>query len=311
MSLNRMFVVRLPRVLGVVATCTLLLGLGGVFMCSTYPTYRGLLADCTAENVYEFYSHDTDPKKSARDLTLTNFNNWYASADYTPDGGAASSGNPDAAINYVASAQLTVADPIPDGAWCGATSAAVLRASHNNDWGCLFGPWDFGSNPQDASDWEGIAFWARAPGQTGKGFTLSIGDNNTESGASNGGCHDYLIDGGTSAQTGGGQSGFDPSTGTPLSGSGTTRAPFPDECGNGYTVAMEVTSGWRFYTIPFSEFQQAANPNRVPNSVFNAGTVPGTGLLTSALRHLVIRFPKEAEGELWLAKLAFYRKKAP
>ena len=273
-------------------------------MCSTYPTYKDLPADCTAEQGYQFADPTTSP-----DLNLGTFKNWYASADYTPDGGAAASTDPDAAIPYVAFARVTE-DSIPDGGWCGATTAAVLRASHNNDWGCLFGPWDFGTNPADASGWDGIAFWARAPGQTTKGFTLAIGDNNTESGASGSHCRDYIVDGGASTPTSGGPVGtIDPSTGTPLSGSGTSRAPFADECGNGYTVAMQVTSAWRFYAVPFSKFQQTSSPNRVPNSVFDAGTVPGTGLDKAALRHLVLRFAKESEVELWISKIAFYKKK--
>jgi hypothetical protein len=73
---------------------------------------------------------------------------------------------------------------------------------------------------------------------------------------------------------------------------------------------MVVTSEWRFYPIPFSAFQQADNPNRVPNTALtDVGTVPRTGLLTSALRTLILRAPKEAEMDLWLNNLAFYRKK--
>jgi hypothetical protein len=48
----------------------------------------------------------------------------------------------------------------------------------------------------------------------------------------------------------------------------------------------------------------------VPNSVFDAGNVPGTGLLTSGLRYFGIRMPVESEVNLWIARMAFYRKKA-
>jgi hypothetical protein len=308
MSLKRTLLVGLPRAVGVAVASTLLLALGGVFTCSTYPTYKGLPDDCAAVQEYELYSLDKDPLKGTRDLTLDNTNNWYASPDYTPPAGAGVLTNDDAAVKYVAFTQLTAVDPIPDGPVCGITKATVLRASHNNDWGGMFGPWDFGTTPQNASDWTGIGFWARAPGNTTKGFTLSLADANTETDANGGLCHIYITDGGTAAQTGGGGE-SNPLTGTTLSGSSATRAPYPDECDNGYTVAMQVTSDWRFYPVPFSEFQQTPGPNRVPNSVFDAGTVPGTGLLTSALRHFVFRMPRGAEGELWLARLAFYRKK--
>ena len=300
MSRKRILLVGLPRAAGMAAASTLLLGLGGVFACSTYPTYKDLPTDCTAENGYEFYYSQTIPQDP--NLTsLDNFQKWFAAADYTPDAGVAISSNGDAAPNYVASAQVTPIDLSPaDGSVCGNTSAVVLRASHNNDWGCLFGNYDFGNNHlENASGWEGIAFWARAPGDTTKGFTLAFTDENSASAsgtiASN--CRNYVADGGVSTQTGGGQSGIDRSTGTPLSGSGTTRAPYPDECGNGYNVAMQVTTDWAFYPVPFSDFKQTSNPNRVP-----------TGLLASGLRNFVVRMPKAAEVELWLTKLAFYRK---
>jgi hypothetical protein len=305
MSLKRTWIVGLPVALGVAVASTLILGLGGVFSCSTYPTYKGLPTDCTAVKDYELYSFTTDPQNGTRNLSLDNFKNWFASADYTPDGGVVSTN--DAAVKTTAFALATPVDPIPDGPVCGNTSAVVVRFSHNNDWGGLFGPYDFGTTPQDASDWEGIAFWARAPGNTTKGFTLSLNDNNSKADENGGLCHDYTLDAGVQAQPGGGV-GIDPTTGTPLSGSGTTRAPYPDECNNSYTVVQQVTDEWSFYHVPFSAFQQASNPNRVPNSVFDAGTVPGTGLLTSALRQLSFRMPRAAEGELWLSKLAFYRK---
>jgi hypothetical protein len=301
MTFKRTLVIKLPRALGTVAVGLAFLGLGGVVVCSSYPTYKDVPLDCSVLSGYEFYSKATDTRKD-RDLTLDNFpDGWYASTDTT------------AGI-----AALAVSNPIPDGPVCQNTKAVVLTASHNNDWGSLFGPWDFGNTAEDASDWEGIAFFARAPGNTAKAFSISLSDDNSESpnsgrpdpDAGTSKCTNYIVDGGSSGQTGGGATGFDPQTGTPLSGSGTTRAPYPDECGNSYTFAMQVTSDWRFYTVPFGDLKQAANPNRVPNSVFQAGTVAGTGLLTSALRHLVFRGIKEANMELWLANLAFYRTKA-
>jgi len=71
---------------------------------------------------------------------------------------------------------------------------------------------------------------------------------------------------------------------------------------------MQVTSDWRFYTVSWSDFEQAGNPNRVPNSLFDGGPVPETGLQIARLRGLTIRVPKEAEFELWLADLTFYRR---
>ena len=310
MSRQRTLLFGLPRAAGVAAAGTLLLGLGGLFACSTYPTYKDLPTDCTAENGYELYDQDTTPTDpTLTPLDYSSFGHWFSAADYTPDGGVAVSYG-DAASNYVDFAQENPVDlSQQDGPVCGHTAAIVLRASHNNDWGCLFGPWDFGKdNPENASAWEGIAFWARAPGDTSKGITLSLSDDNSQSGASGTYCRNYVADGGISTQTSAGPNGINPSTGTPLSGSSTTRAPYPDECGNGYTVEMQVTTDWRFYKVPFSDFKQASSPNRVPNSVFDAGSMPGNGLLTSRLRNFVVRMPRAAVVELWLTKLAFYRK---
>jgi hypothetical protein len=322
MSFKRKLALKLPRAMGVAAASMLLFGLVGASSCSKYPTFKGIGPDCTTESPYEFYvkpSNVTD--QGDGDLTLSRAGDWFASPDYSPDGGAAVD---DAGRSYVASMQAPTDEAIPGqpaGGLCNEyTKAMVFRASHNNDWGGLFGDWSFGkTNAQDASAWEGISFWGRSPGETTKGFTFVLDDDNTTSPSAgvDGGdlpvytnCTSYTTDGGTNS-SGGGPSGIDPSTGVALSGGNTTRAPYANECGNSYVAIKEVTSAWTFYTIPFSAFQQDFKPNRVPNSAFQAGDVPDTGLLTSKLRHPTIRMPRGAEGELWLAHLAFYRAKAP
>ena len=311
------------------AAGALLLGFGAT--CSTYPTYKDLPIDCTAQEGYEFL-----------DLGLGNFKTWYAAADFTPDAGvpldggdqgagvSTSSTTQDAADPYVASASVTPVEAFPDttdGGVCGNTTGGVLRASHNDNWGGFFGTYGFGTTPQNATDsnglaMDGIAFWARAPGQTSKGFTLSFSDNNTTApthdstapndpsknvptfctyyGSGDGGAP--VAQGTTPTVT------YDPNTGTPLTGGGVTRAPYPNECGNSYNTVVTVTSEWHFYTVPFDKFQQGATPNRVPNGVLDAGTVAGTGLLISNLRFFSIHMPKESEVELWIAGMVFYRK---
>ena len=302
MSLKRTFVIRSPRTLAAAAVSLGVLGVGGVVSCSSYPTFEIRPVDCSEVGEYTLYSAADDTVKD-RDLTLDNFGGWFSSSDTA------------AGVTGISTVD------IPDGAVCQSPKAGKLTASHNNDWGCIFGSYEFGAgnNGEDASDWEGIGFFARAPGNSTKAFTLSLTDDNSESpvngrpdpNVSSARCTNYVAAGGsTTGQASAGPSGIDPQTGTPLSGSGTTRAPYPDECGNSYTTTVLVTSQWQFHTVPFGDFQQAATPNRVPNAVFQAGTVPGTGLLTSGLRHLVFRAGKEAEVELWLTKLAFYKKKA-
>jgi hypothetical protein len=327
MNLKRTFAVRFAVAVGFGGGISTLLSLAGVFDCSSYPTYKNVPTDCSAQDGYVFYDSkaDTAALSTGRDLTLSNPSQWFGSADYTLDGGLPVPGP------YAASMTTPTSEAILDAGLCGTMpSAMVFRASHNNDWGGLFGNWNFAQKGlKDASTWtdqngntykdywEGIAFWARAPGATTKAFTLSVDDENTavlvtdDAGVvitpSN--CRSYSIDGGTTEQTGS-PVGLDPNSGTPLSGSGTTRAAYPDECGNSYTTFVEVTSDWQFYVIPFSQLRQDFRPNRLPNSTVNTpyNEKLGTRLLTSALRGVGLRMTREAEVELWIAGMAFYHK---
>jgi hypothetical protein len=262
--------------------------------CTAYSTAKNIPINCSAESAYDIqpiYTFDT-----------TAAVNFYGSGDH-----------PDADVSYAV-------DPLTDGARCGSTSALVLHTDHNNNWGSLFGIYSFG--PKDASAFQGLSFWARAPGNTTKAFTVLLDDTNTvnpnmpavcnidggvtpvDSGSAV--CKNYCTDGGI----GGGQGTYtDPTTGTVVSGA-TSSAPPPDACGNSYGAVLQITSGWQFYTMPFGEFHQAAQPNRVPNMHFTSeGSISGTGLLTSALMGFTIRMPAEADMNLDLSHLGFYRPK--
>jgi hypothetical protein len=311
MSRNYTWVVRLLVAAAATAAGATLLGMSGLLVCSSYPTYKDVPTDCTVDDGYEFQTID--------DFSKDNF--WFVAPDYVSD---AAVPPPDAektiagggGSKYVASQSVSLAT-IPDGPMCGNATAGVFRASHNNDWGGLFGMWSFSDtttdNRQNASQYQGISFWARAPGNTSKGFTLLLDDDNTKVSAVGHKCRDYGIDGGVGSASSTTTSFTDPGTGTPITGSSNTRAAYTDECGNGYYVVLQVTSDWRFYTIPWSQFQQNFTPNRVPNAALAAtpGDLDaGTTILTAALRGIGIRLPREAEMELWLANLAFYRKQA-
>ena len=273
--------------------CLLLLGLGGAGGCAAYPTVKDVPVNCSVENGYEFDLVDAFDKVG-NPQTL-----WGFSGD--------SICNPPAPGD--ASVSLAV-EPIKGEARCGSTAALVLRASHCNDWGGMFGFNSLGVNGKglDRSKYEGMSFWARAPGNTSKGFTLLLDDANTAAGVSDSRCKAYAADGGVQGQ----------STGTIVDQNGNVisgvvgAAPLPDQCGNSYVAPVVVTSEWAFYPVPFSSFTQTATPNRVPNSVLTeTGGIPGTGLLTSALWNLILRFPKESNLELWIDNLAFYRKATP
>jgi hypothetical protein len=273
----------------------LLLCVGGVLSCSTYATVKNLPIDCTADSGYDFMVIDN--------YEVAGPAPWFSSADLTSD------------------APTAEVDAIP-GARCNSNAALVLRSSHHNDWGSLFGINNFG--PRDASAYEGVSFWARAPGNTTKSFTILTDDLNSNNlmtavcgvdggtaspgdGGAGESCTNYCIsDGGTGSP----QQTVDPMTGMVIGGS-TTAAPPADACGNSYQTVQVVAADWRFYTVPFRRFQQAYTPNRVPNPLLKiTGSVPGTGLRTSALTTFTLRMPKEAEMELWIDNLAFYRKKA-
>jgi hypothetical protein len=218
-------------------------------------------------------------------------------------------------------------EPIEGNGRCESTQSLVIRVSHHNDWGinCSFnsfadhivnpdGSWMY--TPRDESAWEGLSFWARAPGNVSKGFTIYLDDANTTvmdpNSTPGGHCKIYsAADGGLGGSTI--NAAVDPATGQVVSGSAIATR-LPDETGNNkgnsYYDVVTVTSEWAFYTIPWGQFAQQAYPNRVPNSVLTeTGNVPGTALLTNKLFFLSIRPPKEAPFELWMDKVSFYRKK--
>jgi hypothetical protein len=316
MPITRPFAVRLSLALAATGGLAAILAAGGLFSCSKYQTYKDVPVDCTVESAYDF--------KTIEDFSTVD--GWFAASDYNiPDGGVLDGGSPPLAPSKGTATSMQTSGGIdintgrlsvsalsnPEGPLCNISNAGVFRASHNNDWGGMFGKWNFAPTaPLNASDYEGVSFWARAPGNTTKAFTLLLDDENTASTGTT--CRVYsMTDGGVSeGQNQGSATGQDPGTGTPITGSSNTRASYRDECGNSYYSIVTLTSEWIFHRIPFGDFKQTASPNRVPNPALpDAGTSPGTSMLTSALRNLILRMPKEAEMELWMANLAFYRSK--
>jgi hypothetical protein len=270
------------------------LALGGAIGCTAYPTLKTIPVNCDVEAAYNLSVIDA--------YDTVGMAGFWTAADTA---GAAAVPTP-APVPYV----VSKVEPIGDGARCGSTAALVIRSERNNDWGSLFGI-NIGA-PRDESAYEGLAFWARAPGNTTKGFTVLLGDSNTS-------CLGEAVDGGTcsiqpsncityAGSDGGTGTGVTDGTGMLLPGT-VTSAPEPNQCGNVYSTVRVVTGDWAFYTIPFSQFQQGALPNRVPNAALTqTGPVPGTALLTNQLLSLTFRMPKAAVMELWIDNLSFYRK---
>lgn len=281
----------------------LLLAVGGGSGCKAYPTHEPLPLDCSIENQYDLLLLDTFDTIGVAQI--------WSSSDF-PDAGLPACNEMDFTENNVRIRACV--EPIVGEPRCGSTAAAVIRARENNDWGAIGGLNTFG--PRDLSMYEGVAFWARAPGPTGKTFTLSLDDWNTADptptepppASTDSNCTVRQADGGVDGAMVPGT--IDPGTGMVIGGGSVGVAPLPNDCGNSYTTNVVVTEDWRFYTVPFTMFQQALNPNRVPNpALTQAGTVPGNGLLTTQLRNLMFRMPKEQDMDLWLDNLSIYRRR--
>ncbi len=267
-----------PRTAGSIGV--MLFGIGGAIGCSAYTTLKDVSVDCTVEDDYVFLM--------VNDFEIVGESAWWTAPDPT-----------------VGATMTADVEAIEDGARCGGEAATVIRSSHNNDWGSLAGYNNFG--PRDGAEYEGVAFWMRAVGNTTKGLTLLLGDPNSAdlAGAY---CKVYESEAGSAQSTG---TTIDPNTGVATSSSSTSRQAYPDECGNLYSTTMLATSEWGFYTVPFERFHQDALPNRVPNRLLTeTGPVPGTGLLTDQLFTLTLRMQKEAQAEFWVDDLKLYRTKA-
>jgi hypothetical protein len=279
MTRTRMFRPFQPALASLV--CTAFGGLVGGG-CDSYPTLKEQQLDCTsAEAGYTF-----DMLDAAETVGQAN---WWISGDDTKKIGATVSVDVEA---------------IEGEGRCGSKAATVFRSAHNDDWGSMYGYNNLG--PVDKSQDDGISFWARAPGNTTKGFTLLLDDPNTVFSSTS-----YCVNNGGSNGTSGGTIYAMGPNGENVSTSGTASfSGYPESCGNSYAAVMLVKSSWAFYAVPFSTFQQTATPNRVPNEkLTHVGNVPGTALLTQTLMDMILRFPKEANAELWIDNLAFYRKK--
>lgn len=260
-----------------ISTMAAALLLGG---CSAYPTLKQAPPiDCDATSAYDTLMIDTFEM-------VGNANLWNQGDNLCVDGGVM---------------QNVVALAAGDGP-CGSTAALVIDARHCNDWGSLFGFNSFGM--RDASAYEGVTLWARAPQGSNNVFTIALDDANTAVAGNH--CKEYTTDAGVQGQPGTttDSNGNVISTGTP------GIQPAPDQCGNSYSAFVTVTTEWRLYTVPFQQFTQDPKPNRVPNQLLTqVGPYPNTGILPSALYDMVVRLPKETPMELWLDNLGFYRRK--
>lgn len=76
-------------------------------------------------------------------------------------------------------------------------------------------------------------------------------------------------------------------------------AEVPDryDCGHEFSYALTTTPYWQLHLIPFGSLIQPRNPNLSP-----------AGFDASAIHGFVIRTPREAQIDLWLDDITFYRR---
>ncbi len=239
---------------------------------------------------------------------------WFPYGDTTPAALAMDAGGD-------AGRHAPTPEQIEGGGVGGIQVAVVLRSSGHQDYGSGFGDYGFvgfsspacggpdGGTPVspatyvDASPVRRICpSGARNPRETTKGLTLELTDLHSDDDpcATNVGCVHWSADARVSdnPSTGG--------TGTVQPGSSVGSAwPPANACGNFPSASTVIlTSGnWQLYTIPFSSFHQAFQPDKShPVRV---------RLSASIARFTNSGSKKEAVVDLWITNLGFYRTKRP
>jgi hypothetical protein len=232
-----------------------------MFACSSNVEPRNLEVDCSVSDSYEIQV--LQPMEGA-------MASWFDFGDSTP--------------GAIRALSLL---PIPEGR-CGSTTALVLTAVGHTDWGAGFGEYQTAMAPVDATDYEGVAFWARAPtDHTSTAFLLTLNDRNTS--VSGMVCVEPVVDVADGAYTYN-EAGMIVPVGGEL--------PAPEDCGNGFMRVVTVSRQWQLYLLPFESFQQLAQPNRIP-----------TGIDRSAIYQFTVNIPKDSIIELWIDDLGVYRRR--
>jgi hypothetical protein len=229
--------------------------------CSSNVEQREFELDCGVNDAYDFIV--AQPIEG----TMTT---WFTFGDQTPDN--------------VTTLELR---PLPEGR-CGSMTALVLTSSGHTDWGAGFGEYNMPTAPLDATGFEGVSFWARAPVEhTSMGFLLTVNDRNT---IMNGMvCTQPMV-----AAAGGAYTYNEAGMIVPVGG----ELPAANDCGNAFQRVVTVTRNWQLYLLPFTSFQQQAQPNRIPS-----------GLDPSGIYQFTINIPKDSIVELWIDDIGVYRRR--
>lgn len=226
--------------------------------CSSSLPERSIEPDCAAAERYQLL-----PYQPLEGATAS----WFNFGDDTPG-----------AVNAFEMRELD--PPRCESAW-----ALLLTANGHDDWGAGFGEYQTAMAPIDASEYDGVAFWARATGPT-RGFTLTLQDRYTHP--------DGMVctERANSDVLGGGYTYNEAGMIVPVGGELVS----PLDCGNGYVAVVSAPPVWNLIRIPFRDFRQEALPNLRPE-----------GLDTSALYQFAINVPKDSDLELWIDDLGIYK----
>jgi hypothetical protein len=251
--------------------------------CSSAIPERSVVVDCGTDDGYEYLTMQS--MERVPPLTMPQAGSWFGFGDATPGG-----------VNLVELREIP-------GGRCDSTDALVVTVNGRTDWGAGFGEYATSQAPMNASEYEGVSFWARATGYgTSTGFLLTIHDRNTfaeevdpdapEPPAANrpvctvpdaeDTVEAYVVN--------------EAGVLVPVGGD----LPGPNDCGNGFVRVVTAQRNWHLHRLPFESFQQQALPNRKPG-----------GIDTSALFQFAINIPKDSNIELWLDDLGLYRRQQP
>jgi hypothetical protein len=237
---------------------------GALLACGAGPARPEPGIDCSIEDDYEF--NVLQPMEG----TMAS---WYGYGDVTPG-----------AVNTVG------LQPIPGGR-CESSAALVITSRGHHDWGSGFGEYQTAMAPVDATDYEGISFWARAEGYgTSSGFLITLGDRNTNPAGMV--CVEPTTEDLVNGSYTYNQQGMIVPVGNRLAGA--------KDCGNSFERAAFARREWYLHRVPFESFVQMANPNLSP-----------TGIDRSALYSFGFSIPKDSNINLWIDDLGLYRHRAP
>jgi hypothetical protein len=245
--------------LACLAACGLTLG------CSSSIEPRTFEVDCSAGDDYDF--DILQPMDGTTAMAP-----WFNFGDTTP--------------NATNSYEIR---PIPEGR-CGSTTALVLSARGHTNWGAGFGEYQTAMAGVDASEYEGVSFWAQVPDDgMSTGFVLTLHDRNTSTAAM------ICVEPMTTDVVDGAYTYNEAGMVVPVGG----ELPSPLDCGNGFARVVTVDRHWQLYTLPFESFQQQAQPNRNPNGIDKSG-----------IYQFAVNIPKDSIIELWIDDLGLYRRRA-